>query len=138
MSWTQLTVDDVLKGLAPQEVASLQAIGGDKGDSFIELAVNEARGAIGAGRYSLGPDGTTPDQLDRYILAVARWEWLASFPQLQKLQTRERQALAQEARDVFQAIREAKYDIEPPTGWANNRAGQAWSDHYIPGRMTRL
>jgi hypothetical protein len=137
MPWKQLTVEDVLNSVAPQEAISMKSIGGEKALSFILMAANEARGAIGAGRYSLGPAGTTPDQLDRYIVAIARWEWLTSFPQLQKLQTKERQSLAQEARDVFQAIREAKYDIEPPTGWSSNRAGKAWSDGYIPGRMRR-
>ena len=116
MAWKTVTVEDVLGELTVQERAALQGIegAGDQLPLILARIVNAARGAIRAGAYRLGEEGTTPDQLDLEIIAVARWRWLTAFPQLQRLQTRDRRDAHDEALARLDMIARQKIAIEPP------------------------
>ena len=136
--WHQLTESDLLLGFAPAEATALDAIAGDQRTSFLQRAVAKTRGAIGAGKYSLGPDGTTPDQLDSEVAAIARWELLSSFPSLKRLQTEDRKKAADDAQAVLEAVRNHEHAIEPPEGWtalSNTPSGKVFQDRRLPGRM---
>ena len=90
----------------PLEVAALQGIQGsdDLLAALLDKAVAEARRAIRAGDYRLGPDGTIPGQIAADVVAIVRWRWLIWFPQLTRLQTKER-------KDAFTGARETLKDI---------------------------
>jgi hypothetical protein len=116
MAWKTVTVQDVLGELTVQEQAALKGLegAGDQLPQILARVVNAARGAIRAGAYRLGEDGTTPDQLDMEIIAMARWRWLTAFPQLQRLQTRDRRDAHDEALARLDLIARQKIAIEPP------------------------
>ena len=116
MAWKTVTVEDVLGELTAQEQAALKGIEGSGGQLPLILArvVNAARGAIRAGAYRLGEEGTTPDQLDLEIIAIARWRWLTAFPQLQRLQTRDRRDAHDQALARLDMIARQKIAVEPP------------------------
>jgi hypothetical protein len=116
MAWKTVTVEDVLGELTVQEQAALKGIEGARDQLPLILArvVNAARGAIRAGAYPLGEEGTTPDQLDLDIIAMARWRWLTAFPQLQRLQTRDRRDAHDEGLARLDRIARQKIAIEPP------------------------
>jgi len=137
MSWKTVTAEDVLSEFTPQEQAALKAIQGatDQLPSIVARVVAAARGAIRAGGYELGAEGTIPDQIESDVVAIARWRWLIAFSQLQRLQTNERQA----AHDLGQARLDAagrqQLSIEPPQPGVNAPSGSWGSAPKVPGRM---
>ena len=116
MAWKTVTVEDVLGELTLQEQQALNALEGasDQLPLILARVVNAARGAIRAGAYRLGEEGTTPDQLDMDIIAITRWRWLTAFPQLMRLQTRDRRDAHDEGLARFDRIARQKMAIEPP------------------------
>ncbi len=114
--WITLTTADILSELTPAETAALQTIQGatDQLTPILSKAVAQARGAIRAGGYPLGDDGTIPDQLASDVTALARWRWLTSFPQLQRMQTKERKDAHDAARELLEGVARQKFNIEPP------------------------
>jgi hypothetical protein len=116
MAWKTVTVEDVLGELTGQEQAALKGLegAGDQLPLILARVVNAVRGAIRAGAYRLGEEGTTPDQLEMEIVAMARWRWLTAFPQLQRLQTRDRRDAHDEALGRLDMIARQKIAIEPP------------------------
>jgi hypothetical protein len=81
--------------------------------------VNAARGNIVAGGNQLGPAGTIPDQLRSEVIAIARWKWLNSFPQIKSMQTAARKDAAKEAQDLLNLVASNKADrprVEIPDG----------------------
>ncbi len=116
MAWKTVTVQDVLGELTAQEQAALKGIegAGDQLPLILGRVVRAARGAIRAGAYRLGKEGTTPDALELDIIAMARWRWLIAFPQLQRLQTRDRRDAHDEALARLDRIARQKIAIEPP------------------------
>jgi hypothetical protein len=144
MAWKTVTVEDVLGEFTPQEQAALKGIQGaaEQLPLILTRVVNGARGAMRAGGYELGEEGTTPDQLDLEIIALARWRWLLAFPQLQRLQTRDRRDAHDEALARLERIARQKIAIEPPAkadGAAappamNPRSGQWNSENKLVGR----
>jgi len=117
MSWITLTTNEILSEMAPLEVAALQGIQGSDNllAALLDKAVAEARGAIRAGEYRVGPEGTIPSQIAADVVAIARWRWLISFPQLTRLQTKERKDAFTGARETLKDIARQKLKIEPPT-----------------------
>jgi len=133
MSWTTLTETDFLLRFTPQEQATLKNIQGatDQIPQLLADAVLEMVGSARAGGYAVNTDGTSPDQYKNQILAVARWELLASFPALKALQTTAREKAAMEARKVFHEIAGQKRNVEPPTPGANPASGQWNSENKL-------
>ena len=114
MAWTTPSIDDVLSELAPAEASALKAIaGGDYIAPILDRAVNAARGAIRAGGYELGPNGTIPDQLSADVVAIARWRCLTKYPQLKTLQTPDRKDAAKDAQARLDLVANQKLKIDP-------------------------
>src|SRR5579862_7631761 len=106
MSWNALTdLDVIAEAFNPTEQNSLRALqSADNLAAIVQSVVNSVRGHIIAGGNQLGPDGTIPDQLRPEAVALVRWQWLTSFPQLQKLQTPGRKAESDDAKSVLKEI----------------------------------
>ncbi|MGO8678050.1 MAG: hypothetical protein ACLQVX_19580 [Limisphaerales bacterium] len=127
MAWKTVTVEDVLGEFTVEEQAALKGIqgAGDALPLILARVVNAVRGAIRAGGYRLGAEGTTPDQLDLEIVAMARWRWLTAFSQLQRLQTRDRRDAHDEALAKLDRIAQQRIAIEPPEEPKKGGVGRA-------------
>lgn len=139
MSWITITADDVLGEFTPQEQAALEGIQGASAQlpGLVARAVNAARGAVGAGGYALGADGTVPEQLAAEVIAIARWRWLIAFPQLQRLQTREREAAHDRGQARLDAVARQQLRVESPVPGVNPLSGNWNSERRVPGRLER-
>jgi len=113
--------------LTPLERASLSAIQGsqERLTSVLVRVVKSVRGKIVAGDAPLGPDGTVPEQLMNEVIDVARWRWLISFPQLVKMQTRERKDANDKALEELGRVQSGDVKIEDPNSQAADP--QAWT-----------
>lgn len=147
MAWNVLTSRDVLDEMSPGEAATVKAIQGasDLLPRFVLRAVNECRGAIEAGNYPLGPDGTIPDGLASDVIAIARWRWLISLPQLVKLQTKEREQAFKDAQEKLKLATQQKFAVEAPTEGTNPKTGNWNSEnkllprtHPVPAPSTQF
>lgn len=122
MAWSTIAADEVLQEFTPQEKAALETIQGASTQLAAILArvVNSARGNILAGGNVLDATASTiPDQLRTEIIALARWKWLTSFPQLKSLQTDARKQAADDAQALLQLIASRKPErprVEQPDG----------------------
>jgi hypothetical protein len=89
--WVTLTVDDATAELTPQEAAMLKAIAGsdDTAAGIVERVTEEVREAYRSGGRPVDGDGI-PAAMQSRAVAIARWRLLTSYPQLAKLQTKDR------------------------------------------------
>ena len=115
MPWNTIDADAVLAEFTPAERATLENIQGatDNLGSILTNVVAVARGSIRAGGYAVDADGTIPDQLRSDVIALARWKWLISFPQMKAMQTEARKAAAELAQKHLDDCANQKYNIEP-------------------------
>ena len=106
MSWQTIGTADVLNEFTAQEAATLNNIQGttEALAGIIANVVRAIRGSVVAGGNQLGPINTVPDQLRSEVIAIARWEWLTSFPALKAMQTAARKDAATEAKDLLNLI----------------------------------
>lgn len=134
MAWNNLTTAEVLQEFTPAEQVTLQGIQGATGNlaDILLRAIQSARGAISAGGYELGSGVTIPDQLRGEVIAIARWRWLISFPQLKVMQTAERKAANDEAVKKLAAAANQEFNIESPT--TASGSGNWNSERKIIGR----
>lgn len=117
MSWIILIVDDVQnEAFTPQEVATLKGIQGNQDllTPALNRAIAKARGAILAGGFVLGADGTVPDQVSDSVIDIAAWRWLKSFPTLKALQTKDRKDAFDAAVERLKGITKKEEAIEAP------------------------
>ncbi len=116
MSWNGITTADVLEEFTPQEIAALNGLQGGQENlaPILGRVVNAARGSIIAGGNRLGPEGTVPDQLRGEIIDIARWRWLISLPQMQRLQSAPRQAAFESAKATLEGVSKGEIRIEVP------------------------
>lgn len=120
--WSAITTADVLDEFTPQEQATLQNLQSANNTQqavailgrILTREVNAARGSIIAGGGRLDADGFIPDQLRPDVIAIARWRWLISFPQLKVMQTKERNDAYNDARDTLKDVSTGKIKIELP------------------------
>lgn len=117
MSWTALTAEHVLEEFTPQEQATLKLIQNSQDNlpAIVARSMAEVRGAIESGGYPLGATGTIPDSLHSDAIAIARWRFLIAMPQLKALQTAERKAAYDDARNKLADIAKGKTGVEDPT-----------------------
>lgn len=114
MSWREITTNDVLGYFTPAEQAMLQNIlnQSDTLSPKITDCAASVRGFISAGANQL--DGASlasiPDQLRPQTIAFIAWEWLSSFPGLEKFETKDREARATEAKNLFAQVGSQKPD----------------------------
>ena len=111
--WSTIATTDILSEFTPQEQVSLNAIQGVSTAlaAILSRVVNAARDSILAGGNPISPTAATiPDQVRTEIIAIARWKWLISFPQLKNLQTDARKQAAADAEALLQLIASQKSD----------------------------
>jgi hypothetical protein len=131
MAWTTFTSDAVLDEFTERERAALDAIKGRSAmDTLCARVVAEFRGAINAGSYALGDDGTLPDALHSHAAAVCRWRFLTSIAKAEALQTDDRKDANKRAEAILDKIAEMKWSVEAPAGTAS-RSGNWNSDNKL-------
>jgi hypothetical protein len=106
MSWKIIQSSDVEAELLPAELQQLNALEGATTllDNILIKTINRVRGQIKAGGNQLDIAGTIPDQLESEVIAIARWRWLISFPELESIQTPARQKAHDDAEAVLKEI----------------------------------
>lgn len=127
MSWNQITTQDVLNEFTQAEQAVLQNIqpGSHELAAILDKTVRRVRSMIKAGGNMLDQSSLTiPDQLAEESIAIARWQWLSSFPALKTLKTDERRQAYADAQNYLKEIASGKPDrprIElPPVADSTN------------------
>lgn len=116
MAWTTLDTSELLQEFNSRELAALDAIKGQADlAGILDRAVAEFRGAIIAGGYTLGDEGTLPDGLKSACIALARWRFLVSVGKNEALQTKERQAAHDRATTLLDKISAQEYAVESPS-----------------------
>lgn len=103
---------DEQSGLEAIEAAGANAT--DKLSAITLRQVRSARGSIVAGGNPLGPEGYVPDQVIPDVIAIVRWKWLVSFPELKKQQTKDRKDAHDEAVKLFRDIAKGEIKVEIP------------------------
>lgn len=117
MSWSTIASDEVLEQFTPGETAVLEKIQGanDSLPKILARVVRAARGCIAAGGNPLDTaSDTIPDQLRSDVIALARWQWLISFPALKSMQTKERNDAATAAQSRLDKIADGSPKVELP------------------------
>lgn len=135
MSWSSITADDVLSEFTPDEAESLRTIQGAEADPVDNLplilarTVAEVRDYIRSGGYALDTTGTTlPLGLHSDAIAIARWRWLISMPQLKSLETDVREKAFKRALAKLDKIAGSNFAVEPPASEnTTGRRGGNWS-----------
>ncbi len=142
MSWAVLTTEDVLSEFTLQEAAALRTLQGSGSgsglpfaniDIIVVHAVDEIRGYISAGGYTLDPilDTTIPLGLFEDAIALARWRILIAVPMLKQLQTEERRLAYEAALKKLQLIADQKFVPESPTIDTTSRGGNWNSENKL-------
>jgi hypothetical protein len=116
MAWNTIATSDVLNEFTPAEQSALQSIQGASIDlgAILTEAVNAMQGAVLAGGNQVGQPGTVPDQLRREVVAIARWNWLASFPTLKALQSDARKQAHDDAQKRLDDVSMRRIKTEIP------------------------
>lgn len=115
-SWNTIEPSAVLEEFTPAERAQLANIqgGADNLTAILARVVKKVRGDCLRGGNRIGPADTIPDSISEDVIAYARWRWLVSIPQAKAMQTPERKALYDDARDVFADIASGDPKVELP------------------------
>ena len=103
--------------LTPIESATIQGVQGadDKLAGILDNVINAARGAIVAGGGQLDQPGLVPDQLRADVIAIARWKWLISLPDLgEGFQSKNRKEAHDDAQKRLDGVSTGKPKIELP------------------------
>jgi hypothetical protein len=119
----------------PGAIAKQQAAQ-DNLPNVLARAVMRVRGAIAAGGYALGPDGTIPDQVRDSVIAFTRWKLLLSLPEVnESMLSKSRKADYDDACKRFEAISQQKERIESPDGAPAEAPSGNWnSENKLVGR----
>ena len=130
MSWSAITADDVLQEWNTKEPALIanQQAAADNLPVILARAVARVRGAIRAGGYPLGLEGTVPDQVIDSVIAIARWRLLLSLPEVnESMLSKSRKDDYEEAVARLERISQQKENIEPPDGSPVAAAAGNWN-----------
>ena len=109
----------MVQDLTPAETLVLRSIANST-TGLAEKLSDTVLEFIGAIRAAQGPeavilDGTVPDQLRSHIKALTVWRYLRSFPQFQKIKTKEREEAGKDAERIYEKICARTYGaIESP------------------------
>lgn len=115
--WQSLSAAHVLAEFTPVEQATLQGVQGATTnlEDIVANAVAAARGSIAAGGNALDPDSTLPDQVRADVIAIARWRWLTSVPDLgEAFASKARKEAHDSAQARLEAIASGKVKVEKP------------------------
>lgn len=139
MPWSTPIPDDVLSEFTPDEALSLRTIQQgpetrpvDNLPAILGRTIAEFRDCIRSGGYEADVvEDTLPLGLHSDCIAVARWRWLISMPQLKQLETDVRERAFKRALEKLDRIADAKFAVEPPTSGTANRAGNWNSENKL-------
>jgi phage gp36-like protein len=118
MAWIALTVTEVTTRLAGAEVTALQTAAlataqTDPLSEIIEQVVDEVRGNIAAGGYTVGASQTIPSRLVGAALAIIRYRAATRLPQSGILDDN-RVAEYRDALRLLERVADGKFAIEDP------------------------
>ncbi len=104
-SWINLSDGEVLP-LASQERKTVAQIkGADDLSAICEQVTEQVRQAYLFSNRDLGPEGTIPMGLKERAISIALWQFVSEgVPKVEKLQTKERESAASEARKYLDRI----------------------------------
>lgn len=117
MAWSSINESDVLTEFNPLEQAQLEKIQGvtDNLPAILGRVVNSTRSNILAGGGRVDADGTIPDQLRSDVIAIARWLWLISLPDVNEaIQSKNRKAAFDAAQSRMDDVANGKLKVEVP------------------------
>ena len=119
MAWTTLTATDVKTKLTGAEVTACQtaALASGQTDPLVEIVeqvVDEVRGYIAAGGFTLGDGTTVPSKLVSATLAIIRYRLATRLP-VKTLLTTERVEENKEAIRLLERVSDGKFVVEEPT-----------------------
>ena len=111
--WITLTTADIT-GLAPAEITQVNRIAGNENllAQMLDQVTREVRGYVGR-QFSLGPDGTIPDEMKDSALSLVTWKFVNSIPS-KTLATDPRKNAADDARTMLRDVAAGKFSIVPP------------------------
>lgn len=104
-NWVELVDTDVLSATHPERLTVASIKRGDDLTDICAQVVVMVRQAYILSNRDLGPDGTIPEGLKDRAVSIALWRFITTgVPALPKIQTRERQEAAKEARAFLDSI----------------------------------
>lgn len=120
MAWVAITERDIIDEFSESERAAHDRLkNSDALANILARVVNRFRGAILAGGGSCGTAGTLPDSLHGEAIALARWRYLLSLPNVgTAIQSEPRKEEAQRAVDLLKRIESGGYAVEDPDSTA--------------------
>ena len=135
MPWETPTADDVLGEFTPTENAAIQQLMGGgpmfsttKLSNILARVIAEVRSYISSGDFALDPLTTTlPLGLFNDAIAICRWRFLISVPQLKQLQTEVRKGSYEDAIAKLMLIAEGKFSVEPPVAVDSGNSSGCWN-----------
>lgn len=127
MAWTTITTDDIRARLTGPEMAALQsaALGESQEDPTPEIVaqvIDEARGYIAAGGYTLGAEGTLPSKVKGATLNIIRYRLISRLP-VASLMTESRRREYEDAVRLLEQVAAKKFAVEDPVTVADEQAG---------------
>jgi len=131
MSWIAITEEDLLTRMSGSELEAFRAAGltegqGDPIATIILAVVEEIRGYIAAGGYTLGLPETIPVRLASAALDRIVWE-VMKRPGATIMDTNDARKEANEAAlRLFREVAAGRFAIEDPATGETNRPSAAW------------
>jgi hypothetical protein len=136
MSWTTITIETLKTRNAGAEVTALQesALGDGQSDPVLEViqqVVDEVRGYVDAGGFSLGAGATVPGRLLLAAVNRIRFEAATRLPGGALLDQDRREANSQ-AIALLQRVADGKFSIEAPETVSDETSGATTPRITIP------
>ena len=127
MAWNIITTDDIKARLAGAELNALQtaALADGQVDPTPEIvaqAIDEVRGYVAAGGFTLGAEGTIPGKLKGATLNLIRYRLCSRLP-VASLLTEARIKEYEDALRLLEQVAAKKFMVEEPTVAADEQAG---------------
>lgn len=106
MPWRLTSVADITQDFTPAETIVLRSVQNSTARLATKLTdtVGEFLDAIEATGFVVLRNGSVPDQIRLHVQALACWRWLCSFPQYEKIKTKEREKAAADALVIYKQI----------------------------------
>lgn len=119
MAWSTVSSSTVKPRLSATELAALQSSDLPSGvtDALADLVtqvVDEVRGYVQSGGFTLGAAGTLPSRLISAAISIIRYRLATRFP-VKMLDTEARQREYDDAQKLLDKVAAGKFAIEEPT-----------------------
>jgi len=124
--WISITTADIQTRLAGAEVEALRtaALADDQADPLPEIVsqvVDEVRGYVAAGGYTLGDGETVPSKLFSATLAMVRFRCATRLPGYQMDENRRREY--EDAIRLMERVADGRYAVEEPAAASSEVIG---------------